>query len=169
MPRVHPTLREQALALIKGLETGIADADEVVAWADDVITDSPQPDVAVCEVSLMRNEARSTIASTLRLVEGEEPRAQVIRGLLIERLLDRHAAGKISARRLARWVFEDAISDEEGWGDLCSEALSYDDALDLEQHRIYGTFSVDASVMLDFLERAAARWLQDEDSPPASG
>ena len=129
MPRLCPTAREQALVFAEALETGVADADEVIVWADGVIMETPRPDLALCEASLMRRKPRAELASTLRLVEGDEPRAEVVRGLLIERLLSTHAAGRLSAEGLARWVFQDAISDETGWGDFWNEAVRYDDAL----------------------------------------
>jgi len=165
MPRLCPTNREQALFFAEALETGVANADEVVVWADGVITETPRPDLALCEASLMRQKPRAELASTLRLVEGDEPRGAVVRGLLIERLLSSHTAGKMSAERLARWVYQDAISDEASWGDFWSEALRYDDALDLAQQGVHGDHSVEVSAMLGFLNRVVARWLQVVDEP----
>ncbi len=163
MPRLCPTAREQALVFAEALETGVAGADEVIVWADGVIMKTPRPDTALCNASLMRGKPRAELASTLRLVEGSEPRGEVVRGLLIERLLSSHAAGKLSVGRLARWVYQDAISDEAGWGDFWSEAVRYDDALDLAEQGVYGNHSAEVSEMLGFLNRVVADWLQIED------
>ena len=103
------------------------------------------------------------MAPDLRLVEGDAPRGEVVRGLVIERLLSTHAAGRLSAEGLARWVFQDAISDETGWGDFWNEAVRYDDALDLAEQGVYGNHSVEVSEMLGFLNRVVAHWLQVED------
>jgi len=165
MARLCPTTREQALVFAEALETGVADADEVIAWADGVVMETPRPDTALCEASLMRGKPRVELASTLRLVEGDEPRGEVVRGLLIERLLSKHAAGKLSAEGLARWVFQDAISDETGWGEFWNEAVRYDDALDLAEQGVYGKHSVEVSEMLGLLNRVVAQWLQVEDEP----
>lgn len=162
MPRVCPTLREQALFLAEALETRVADSDEVVVWADGVILDTPQPDIAVCEASLMLRSPRAELASTLRSVEGDEPRRAVVRGLAIERLLSRHAAGKLSAERIASWIFHDAVSDEVGWGDFWGEAVRYDDARELARQGVYGTRSVEVADMLSFLSRVVAHWLRVE-------
>lgn len=163
MPRLCPTAREQALVFAEALETGVADADEVIVWADGVIMETPRPDLALCEASLMRRKPRAELASALRHVEGDEPRGEVVRGLLIERLLSTHAAGELPAERLARWVFQDAISDEAGWGDFWNEAVRYDDALDLALQGVYGSHSVEVSEMLGFLNRVVAHWLQVEE------
>ena len=66
MPRLCPTAREQALVFAEALETGVADADEVIVWADGVIMETPRPDLALCEASLMRRKPRAELASALR-------------------------------------------------------------------------------------------------------
>lgn len=158
--RVEPTIKEAAEVLAAAVEMGAATPGEVVAWADLVILNTDEPDLAVCEVALMRKEPRSNIASTLRQVEGSADLG-VVRGVLIERLSEAHDEGLLTAERLAKWMYDDALRDGEGWSEHYGEALFYWDALDLARAG-YGDYDAKIRAMKMFLRVVAVALLGGE-------
>lgn len=161
MARVEPTIKEGADFLAAAVEMGAATPDEVVAWADLVILKTGVPDLAICEVALMRKEPRRNIASTLRQVAGNAD-LHVVRGLLIERLINAHEEGLVTPEQLSKWMYDDAFRDADGWAENYGEALSYWDALDLAREGIHGDYEAKRTELMMFLRVVAAGLLGDD-------
>lgn len=161
--RLAPTTKDEAEALAAAVEIGAATPAEIVAWADLLILASEKPDCAICEVSLMRNEPRPDIASTLRRIEGDTS-SRLVRGLVVERLVKMHDDGLVTPERLAKWIYDDAMSDEAGWGEHCGGAMSFWDAIDLARLGHVGDYETCVAEMVSFLRLVAASLLQDDEA-----
>ncbi len=111
----------------------------------------------------MRDEARPNIAATLRQVEGET-NSTLVRGLLVERLVAVHDDGLVTPERLAKWIYDDAMSNEAGWGEHGGGAVSFWDAIDLARLGHIGDYEACVTEMVDFLRFVAASLLREDEA-----
>lgn len=120
----------QAEILRNCLELGLVSSSEVISWADSLVEQSFQPDIALIEVSMAGNLHSNDVADLLRNVPGETNPNRIYQGIFSHMratLIDKPE----SETRIVRALFQLATAGEAPDKAAESEMFWFYDALDL--------------------------------------
>lgn len=144
-------IKEDAELLLLGLTTGYATVEEVIDWADKVITDYDSPPIEVLEISALEG-VDDTIVK-LRKMKGEYDWSVVFArflGLLHRKLLE----DRTKARQMVNRLYLLMIEYREKLPEEIEHSIYYfDDGYDLASNGVYGDINDLTDEFLDFLKK----------------
>jgi hypothetical protein len=128
----------QTLHLIRaGLASGLLTKEEVIDWADKIITKDEQPAIFFIDLALSSSKSVNDIIHYISdYLNFENPAVQgrPLLGLLYKQFSSRQLTLEQTVRKLFRLKFEAAFTErEEGY------IYSIDNDFDCAKHNIYGT------------------------------
>ena len=128
----------QTLHLIRaGLASGLLTKEEVIDWADKIITKDEQPDIFFIDLALSSSKSANDIIHYISdYLNFENPTVQgrPLLGLLYKKFSSRQLTLEQTVRKLFRLKFEAVLTEiEEGY------IYSIDNDFDCAKHNIYGT------------------------------
>ena len=132
------------------LTNGLLDKNEVIKWADNIITNDNEPDFFIIELSLSGHKNLNDTVSLLNEYIGKE-KPQVSGRVILGFLHRQYLAGKITLRKVVgavNWIVWQAdLTDEEK-----SYMYGLDEEYDFAEEGIYGTVEAVEKETLRFLE-----------------
>jgi hypothetical protein len=151
---VKTTIPKDFLELLEvfsiALTNGLLDRDEVIKWADSIITKDSEPDFFIIELSLCGHKSLNDIISILNECIGQE-KTQVSGRVILGFMYQQYIAGKITLRKVVgamNWiVWEADLTDEEK-----SFLYGLEDNYECAEGGIYGTIEKVEKETLRFLE-----------------
>ncbi len=133
-----------------GLTNGLLDKDEVIKWADSIITNDNEPDFFIIELSLCGHKSLNDVVSLLNEYIGQE-KPQISGRVILGFMYRQYLTGKITLRKVVgavNWIVWQAnLSDEE-------KGFMYglDEDYDCAEEGIYGAVEAVEKETLRFLE-----------------
>ncbi|HLP04237.1 MAG TPA: hypothetical protein VK152_02300 [Paludibacter sp.] len=132
------------------LTNGLLDKEEVIKWADNIITQDEEPDYFIIELSLCGHKSINDIVSLINEYVGQDkPKisGRIFLGLLYRAYLTGHIKLDKVTRAIYWIVWEDRLTEDE-------KSLIYgiDEDYDCAIDGIYGSVEIVEKEVLRFLE-----------------
>jgi len=132
------------------LTNGLLDKNEIIKWADNIITSNNEPDYFIIELSLCGHKSANDIVSLLNEYIGQ-CKPQISSRVILGFLYGQYIAGQLALRKVVGsidWIIwqTDLTEDEKSF------MYGLDDNYNCAEEGIYGTVEAVESQTLRFLE-----------------
>jgi hypothetical protein len=148
-----PNLKNEAERLRIGIRGGWIPVSDAIAWADRVISDTPDPAPALLDLALAANRPRHEVVDVLTRVPGASDANDVMRECLADLLAAVERQPNL-ARDAARWLYFTACDGGLPAGEFGHEPIALDDEFALAEQG-YGSERTARERLLRFLREHA--------------